>query len=86
MTHADVGVRQASAAGSDLGAMPVWNLGDLYPSPTSAEFRRDLDRAAVDAKRIAETYNGKLGTLGKDCKRRSKNPSVKRPIRSVAPE
>jgi oligoendopeptidase F len=66
MTHADVGVRQASAAGSDLGAMPVWNLGDLYPSPTSAEFRRDLDRAAVDAKRIAETYKGKLVTLGKD--------------------
>ena len=31
--------------------MPVWNLGDLYPSPTSAEFQRDLDRAAVDAKR-----------------------------------
>ena len=66
MTHADVGVRQASAAGPELGAMPVWNLGDLYPSPMSAEFQRDLDRAAADAKRIAETYKGKLGTLGKD--------------------
>ena len=58
MTHADVGARQASAAGPDLGAMPVWNLGDLYPSPTSAEFQRDLDRAAADAKRIAETLQG----------------------------
>ena len=66
MTHADVGVRQASATAPDLGAMPVWNLGDLYPSPTSAEFRRDLDRAAADAKRIADSYKGKLGTLGKD--------------------
>jgi len=66
MTNADVGVRQAAAAGADLGAMPVWNLGDLYPSPTSAEFQRDLDKAAADAKRIAETYKGKLAGLGKD--------------------
>ena len=66
MTHADVGVRQASATAPDLGAMPVWNLGDLYPSPTSAEFRRDLDRAAADAKRIADSYKGKLAGLGKD--------------------
>ena len=66
MTTTDVGARQASAAGPDLGAMPVWNLEDLYPSPTSAEFQHDLDRAAADAKRIADNYKGKLAGLGKD--------------------
>ena len=63
MSNTDVGARQASAAGPDLGPMPVWNLGDLYPSPTSAEFGRDLDRAAAEAKRIAERYKGKLAAL-----------------------
>ena len=62
----DVGIRQASRAASDLGEMPVWNLGDLYPSPTSAEFQRDLEKAAANAKRIAETYKGKLAGLGRD--------------------
>ena len=62
----DVGIRQASTAASDLGEMPVWNLGDLYPSPTSAEFQRDLEKAAANAKRIAETYKGKLAGLGRD--------------------
>jgi len=62
----DVGIRQASRAASDLGEMPVWNLGDLYPSPTSAEFQRDLDKAAADAKHMAETYKGKLAGLGRD--------------------
>jgi oligoendopeptidase F len=66
MTNAGVGARQASGAAADLGPMPVWNLGDLYPSPTSAEFQRDLDKAAADAKRIAERYKGKLAGLGKD--------------------
>jgi oligoendopeptidase F len=66
MTNAGVGARQASGAAPDLGPMPVWNLGDLYPSPTSAEFQRDLDKAAADAKRIAERYKGKLAGLGKD--------------------
>jgi oligoendopeptidase F len=66
MTNAGVGARQASAAAADLGPMPVWNLGDLYPSPTSAEFQRDMDKAAADAKRIAERYKGKLAPLGGD--------------------
>jgi oligoendopeptidase F len=66
MTNAGVGARQGSAAAADLGPMPVWNLGDLYPSPTSAEFQRDMDKAAADAKRIAERYKGKLAPLGGD--------------------
>jgi oligoendopeptidase F len=66
MTNAGVDARQGSGAAADLGPMPVWNLGDLYPSPTSAEVQRDLDKAAAEAKRIAERYKGKLAGLGKD--------------------
>ena len=66
MTNASVDARQASRATPDLGALPVWNLSDLYPSPTSSEFQRDLDKAAADAKHIAERYKGKLAVLGGD--------------------
>jgi hypothetical protein len=66
MTNASIDARQASRATPDLGALPVWNLSDLYPSPTSSEFQRDLDKAAADAKHIAERYKGKLAALGGD--------------------
>jgi oligoendopeptidase F len=66
MTNASGGTRQAAGEAPNLGLMPVWNLGDLYPDPQSAEFARDLDKAAEEAKRIAERYKGKLAALGRD--------------------
>ncbi len=48
------------SAGVDLGAMPEWDLSDLYPAPDSPEWQRDLTKAADDARRIRETYQGKL--------------------------
>ncbi len=66
MSNTSVGARQGSTATQDLGPMPTWNLGDLYPAPDSKEFERDLDAAATEAKRIAERYKGKLAALGKD--------------------
>jgi len=50
----------------DLGPMPEWNLADLYPSPTAPEIARDLEAAAKEAKRIKETYHGKLVSLAAD--------------------
>src|SRR6476660_7069145 len=50
MSNMSVGARQASTAAPDLGPMPTWNLGDLYPAPDSKEFQRDLDAAATEAK------------------------------------
>ncbi len=50
----------------DLGPMPEWNLADLYPSPTAPEVGRDLEAAAKEAKRIKETYHGKLVSLAAD--------------------
>src|SRR5690242_12340995 len=46
-----------------LGTLPEWNLGDLYPSPTSPEFSTDLMRGEEEAKAFAEQYRGKLALL-----------------------
>jgi len=54
---------QAAAKAQDLGAMPVWNLGDLYPSPTSKAVQADLKKAADAALAIKQRYQGKLAEL-----------------------
>src|SRR5919108_4112229 len=50
----------------DLGAMPEWNLADLYAAPNAAEVERDFAAAAAEAKRIKATYQGKLGEIARD--------------------
>ena len=49
-----------------LGNLPEWNLADLYPSPSAAEFSADLMRGETEAKAFAERYRGKLATLSGD--------------------
>lgn len=56
----------ASAAGSapgNLGPLPDWDLTDLYPSPDSAEFARDMSWLKQSCAGFAATYQGKLATL-----------------------
>ena len=43
-----------------LGALPEWNLADLYPGMDSAEYASDLARAATDCAAFAEKWRGKL--------------------------
>ncbi len=43
-----------------LGALPEWNLADLYPGMDSAEYASDLTRAATDCAAFAEKWRGKL--------------------------
>jgi len=62
---AQAGASSASAA-VDLGAMPEWKLSDLYAAPDAPEVERDFDRAAAEAKRIKETYQGRLVAMGRD--------------------
>jgi len=58
------GLRQAAAPQPvDLGPMPVWDLGDLYPSPQSEAVQADLGKAAAEARRIKATYEGRLAAL-----------------------
>jgi oligoendopeptidase F len=46
-----------------LGALPEWNLADLYSALDSVEVKRDLDRAAVECEVFEQTYKGKLASL-----------------------
>ena len=55
-----------AAALSDLGQMPVWNLADLYSSPSAPAVTEDLAKAAREAADMKATYQGKLVALGRD--------------------
>jgi oligoendopeptidase F len=44
----------------DLGALPEWNLADLYPSMESELYSADLARAEAECKAFAAEYRGKL--------------------------
>ena len=46
-----------------LGALPEWDLTDLYPSMDSPEFAADLVRAESGCEAFAATYRGQLGDL-----------------------
>ena len=70
LDHQD-GVRRsaqqsAAEAAKDLGAMPEWNLADLYAKPDAPEIARDLERARVEATRIKEATQGKLVAMAGD--------------------
>ena len=65
--------KQAAQAGAasantpvDLGAMPEWKLTDLYPAPDAPEVERDFAAAAAEAKRIRQSYQGRLVGMGRD--------------------
>ena len=52
-----------AAKSPKLGALPEWNLADLYPAIDSPEVKRDLDRADADSIAFEESYKGKLAGL-----------------------
>ena len=49
-----------------LGAMPQWDLSDLYSGPDAPEIKKDLKEAAAEATRMKATYQGRLADLAKD--------------------
>ena len=49
---------------TELGALPTWNLDDLYPGPTSAALTADFERSEREAAAFAGRYAGHLATLG----------------------
>jgi oligoendopeptidase F len=59
--------KKASATGSrkapSIGALPEWNLGDLYGGIDSPEVKRDLARADAMCLAFEERYKGKLAGL-----------------------
>ena len=46
-----------------LGALPQWDLSDLYPAPDSKELAEGLDRMEADTAAFEGKYKGKLGGL-----------------------
>ena len=55
-----------AAAAASLGALPEWNLDDLYSGPGSPAIARDLERGAALAAQMKERYQGKLTVHGRD--------------------
>src|SRR5256885_13472624 len=51
------------ASGNALGALPEWNLGDLYPATDAPEGKRDLERADAECGAFEEAYKGKVARL-----------------------
>ena len=56
----------ASAQLHELVPMPTWNLGDLYAGPKAKAVEADLKKAAAEAQRMKQRYQGKLATLASD--------------------
>ncbi len=54
---------EASAAETALGALPEWDLADLYPGRDSPELAGDLAALAADAAAFQAQYQGRLGEL-----------------------
>ena len=52
-----------AAAGRDLGALPVWDLSDLYVAPDAPEIDRDMAWLEGEARAYAADYEGKLDGL-----------------------
>ena len=57
---AEAGAGQKKAA---LGALPEWDLSDLYPGPDSPALARDLARLAEDAGSFHQRYEERLAGL-----------------------
>ena len=45
------------------GALPEWDLSDLYPGPDSEALARDLAQLAADADAFRQRYQGRLAEL-----------------------
>ena len=58
---------RAAAQAVDLGVLPEWDLGDLYPGLDAPEFKADLDRAERDNDPgAADRARAELEALGEE--------------------
>jgi oligoendopeptidase F len=54
---------RATAHAVDLGALPEWDLTDLYAGLDDPAFRADLARAEADCRSFAAVYAGRIAAL-----------------------
>ena len=55
--------KRPATAKTALGALPEWNLADLYSGLDDPAIKRDLERADVECVAFENAYKGKLGDL-----------------------
>ena len=53
----------ADTQGQDLGALPNWDLSDLYPGQDSAALKSDLAKVEKDARSFNDAYKGRLAGI-----------------------
>src|SRR5579864_2699401 len=60
-----IDLMSASPAQSEaaLGALPGWDLSDLYPGRNSPELQSDIERSLSEAKAFQERNKGKLAQM-----------------------
>jgi oligoendopeptidase F len=63
LTAARADAAEQGSAAAELGALPEWDLGDLYPGRDSAELMGDLAASEREATALRERCEGKLATL-----------------------
>jgi oligoendopeptidase F len=56
-------LRRKPKEASKLGALPEWNLNDLYTGLDSPEIKRDLDQGDSDCAAFEQEFKGQLGAL-----------------------
>jgi oligoendopeptidase F len=54
---------ESATADAKLGALPEWNLSDLYPAMDAPELVADLSRANADAVAFEDRFKGRLSDL-----------------------
>ena len=57
--------RSEARAKTVLGALPEWNLADLYSGLDDPAVKRDLDRADAEGIAFEQAYKGKLADLAR---------------------
>ena len=62
------GLAAKHLAAKGFGALPEWNLADLYPAMDAPELKRDLARADAESAAFEADYRGKLAALTADGK------------------
>ena len=53
----------SNAAPAAIGALPEWDLSDLYPATDSPELAADLARAGEEAKALRARFEGRMAAL-----------------------
>jgi oligoendopeptidase F len=61
--HASAPATARVDAGPDVGALPEWDLANLYAGPDAPALRHDLERADAECLAFEEAFRGRLAEM-----------------------